>query len=57
MFIGKKKWVRKDHPEKRVIDLINENENFGNLFNNGIHRLLSDLPIYGTGNLCHLIRE
>jgi len=42
---------KKMSSRNRIIDLINENENFGNLFENGINDLISDLPIYGAGNL------
>jgi len=35
----------------RLIDLTNENEYFGNLFNNNFNDIIYDLPIYGTGNI------
>jgi len=35
----------------RLIELTNENEYFGNLFNNNFRDIIYDLPIYGTGSI------
>ena len=38
-------------PRKRILKLLESNNNFGDLFNPGFENTLNDLPIYGTGNI------
>jgi len=49
-FLEKRTNVNKS-ARHRLIDLTNENEYFGNLFNNNFRDIIYDLPIYGTGNI------